>query len=193
MLEESCPAVRGDPGRHSQGEPHAGRLPAPQYTDGKVPAIVDNRGPAASDAGCSIRGATCFTSRRPWRFIGGSRRSAMNCCRGCLQRPPEVGPFSRSGVAFPATRRRKRCLTAVNSIRREIERHYPGPGLHLTARTSSSGGDYSDRGHVLWGCSRGARARAGPARMTACRVSESQRPYETVGARPRCGAGAERS
>ena len=150
--------------------------------NGKVPAIVDTKGPAGKEARVFDSTAILlYLAEKTGKFLG-SPEDRPELLSWLLFLASGLGPFSGQAVHFqfaaPAD-----LEYAVNRYRREAERHYDVLNKHLEGRTYIVGETYTIADMSAWGwLGRASRVRKGEDDPLAP-YPNLKRLFETVDAR----------
>ena len=182
MLEETGLAYKVVPVDISKGEQHAADFRAIN-PNGKVPAIVDEKGPAGKEVRVFDSSAILlYLGEKAGRFVG-SPAERPELLSWLFFTASGIGPFSGQAVHFQHAVSEK-LPYAVNRYRREVERHYEVLDTHLRERDHILGSDYSIADISVWGwLDRAPRVLPGDADPLAA-FPRLKRWFQIVDARP---------
>jgi GST-like protein len=182
FLEESGLSYEVVPVDTSKGEQHQADFLAIS-PNGKVPAIVDTKGPGGGEARVFDSGAILlYLGDKTGRFIGlpADRPELLSWMFFVAS---GLGPFSGQAVHFQLSAPEK-IPYATNRYRREAERHYEILDRHLHGRDYIVGGTYTIVDMAAWGwVDRAARVFAGTETPLA-QFPDIQRWFQQIDARP---------
>jgi GST-like protein len=149
MLEELGPPYEVIPIDTAKGEQHAPAFRAIN-PNGKLPAIVDDEGPAGREARVFDSSAILlYLGEKTGRFVG-TPADRPELLSWLFFIATGLGPFSGQAVHFQRAAPEK-IPYAVNRYRREVERHYRVLDRHLAGRDFILGRDYSIADMSAWG------------------------------------------